>query len=69
MKQYKPSKSDKEFEDWWYSVYADKPSMLERQVYEAGYQAGQTSAFQAVGWAAMLSFITVVLVTIVIMFR
>ena len=28
----------KKFDDWWYSIYADKPKMIHRQCYEEGYE-------------------------------
>lgn len=43
MKKYEPSKTDDEFEEWWYSVYKSRPTMIQRQCYEAGYFAGQSS--------------------------
>lgn len=43
MADYTPSKEDDAFEQWWYAIYIDKPSMRDRQCFEAGYQAGQTA--------------------------
>ena len=41
MKKYEPTKTDEEFEEWWFRTYTNRPTMIQRQCFEAGYFAGQ----------------------------
>lgn len=54
----------KKFDDWWHSIYADKPKMIHRQCYEEGY--AQRSA--EVNAALLIAFSASIIAVIVCLF-
>lgn len=54
----------KKFDDWWHSIYADKPKMIHRQCYEEGY--AQRSA--EVNAALLIAFSASIVAGIVCLF-
>ena len=52
----------KKFDEWWNSIYADRPKMIHRQCYEEGYEQGRAEVKGAV--AIGFSVVTVLLLLI-----
>jgi hypothetical protein len=53
----------KKFDDWWHSIYIDKPKEIHRQCYEEGYEQGRDEVKAAVmfGGSALLVVLLIVL--------
>ncbi len=58
----------KKFDDWWHSIYADKPKMIHRQCWEEGHAAGYEEGVDSVHILKAVAVVACIVAVIVLVY-